>query len=142
MSKIIIVGVDGSDTAFDAATRAAELASKTGDELRVVSAHAKDNTEVVHIGSDTWILDDADQANKLSANIAERLRQSFPDANITSGAIHGKPAEGLVKEAEVLGANLIVVGNVGMKGLGRVLGSVASGVVNNAPCDVYIVKTA
>ncbi|GAB2906130.1 universal stress protein [Neomicrococcus lactis] len=142
MSNIIIVGVDGSDTAFAAASRAAALAGKTGDELRVVSAHAKDNTEVVHIGSDTWILDDADQANKLSANIAARLRQAHPGANITSGAIHGKPAEGLVKEAEALGAQLIVVGNVGMKGLGRVLGSVASGVVNSAPCDVYIVKTS
>ena len=44
--------------------------------------------------------------------------------------------------ASRLGAQLIVVGNVGMKGLGRVLGSVASSVALNAPCDVYIVKTA
>ena len=56
-------------------------------------------------------------------------------------AAHGKPQEVLVAEAERLNATLIVVGNVGMKGLGRVLGSVATSVAHAAPCDVYIVKT-
>ena len=36
-------------------------------------------------------------------------------------------------------ANL--VGNVRMQGLGRVLGSVGSEVLHNAPCNVLIVKT-
>jgi nucleotide-binding universal stress UspA family protein len=36
---------------------------------------------------------------------------------------------------------LIVVGNVRMQGLGRVLGSVGSDVLHQAPCSVLIVKT-
>ncbi|WP_279403316.1 universal stress protein, partial [Arthrobacter sp. JCM 19049] len=62
MSETIIVGVDGSETALKAARRAADLSAKLGAELVVVTAHASDNTEVVSIGSDTWILDDAEQA--------------------------------------------------------------------------------
>ena len=52
-----------------------------------------------------------------------------------------KPAEALINEAERFGARMIVVGNRRMRGIGRVLGSVANSVAHNAPCDVYIAKT-
>ena len=142
MSGTVIVGVDGSDTSFKAATRAATIAAGLGADLSVVTAHAKDNTEVVKIGSDTWILDDAEQAKKLAEKAASQLRQVVPGATISSVAVKGKPQDALVEEATRSNAQLIVVGNVGMKGLGRVLGSVASSVAHAAPCDVYIVKTA
>ena len=43
--------------------------------------------------------------------------------------------------AELVDADLIVVGNVRMQGLGRVLGSVGNDVAHSAPCSVLIVKT-
>lgn len=141
MSETIIVGVDGSETALKAARRAAELSTKLGAELLVVTAHASDNTEVVSIGSDTWILDDAEQARKLAERVARDVRDAQPEANIIAAAGHGKPAEVLIGEANARNASMIVVGNVGMKGLGRVLGSVASSVAHSAPCDVLVVKT-
>lgn len=141
MSETIIVGVDGSETALKAARRAAELATKLGAELVVVTAHASDNTEVVSIGSDTWILDDAEQARKLAERVSRDVRDAQPEANITAAAGHGKPGEVLINEASARNASMIVVGNVGMKGLGRVLGSVASSVAHSAPCDVLVVKT-
>jgi nucleotide-binding universal stress UspA family protein len=142
MAEIVIVGVDGSDTAYKAASRAALLAEGLGAELAVLSAHTKDNTEVIRIGSDTWILDDAEQAQKMAERVAARLREEHPDLDIRPVAARGKPQDALVEEATRAGAGLLVVGNVGMKGLGRVLGSVASSVAHNAPCDVLIVKTA
>lgn len=141
MSETIIVGVDGSETALKAARRGAELAVKLGAELVVVTAHASDNTEVVSIGSDTWILDDAEQARKLAERVSRDVRDAQPEANIAAAAGHGKPAEVLIGEATARNASMIVVGNVGMKGLGRVLGSVASSVAHSAPCDVLVVKT-
>lgn len=141
MAETIIVGVDGSDTAQSAAERAARIAVNMNAELVVVTAHASDNTEVVKIGTDTWILDDAEQAEKLAEQCAASLRLTEPTAKVSAAAAHGKPQEVLVSEAERLNASLIVVGNVGMKGLGRVLGSVATSVAHAAPCDVYIVKT-
>jgi nucleotide-binding universal stress UspA family protein len=142
MSRIVIVGVDGSDTAYKAAARAATMAEGLDAELAVVTAHARDNTEVVKIGSDTWILDDAEQAQKLAESVAVKLREDHKGLSVRAVASRGKPQEALVEEAVRSGAELIVVGNVGMKGLGRVLGSVASAVAHNAPCDVLVVKTA
>jgi len=142
MAGIVIVGVDGSDTAYKAASRAAVMAESLEAELAVLSAHTKDNTEVVKIGSDTWILDDAKQAQKMAERVAAELRDDHPGLQIRALAARGKPQDALIQEAERAQAELLVVGNVGMKGLGRVLGSVASSVAHSAPCDVLIVKTA
>ncbi|MET0460593.1 MAG: universal stress protein, partial [Ilumatobacteraceae bacterium] len=51
------------------------------------------------------------------------------------------PASALLTEADRLQADVIVVGNRRMQGVGRLLGSVANEVAHNATCDVYIVKT-
>lgn len=127
--------------AFKAASRAAAMAEGLGGELVVLSAHTKDNTEVVRIGGDTWILNDAEQARKMAERVAGRLRTRHSGLAVRPVAVRGKPQDALTEEAEHCGAGLLVVGNVGMKGLGRVLGSVASSVAHNAPCDVLIVKT-
>ncbi|GER22922.1 universal stress protein [Zafaria cholistanensis] len=142
MAGIVLVGVDGSDTAQKAAQRAASIAQGLGVGLAVVTAHATDNTEVVRIGRDTWVMDDAEQALKLAEHSAELLRQDYPGLEITPVAALGKPQDALVEEAERSGAQMIVVGNVGMKGLGRLLGSVATSVAHHAPCDVLIAKTS
>jgi nucleotide-binding universal stress UspA family protein len=60
---------------------------------------------------------------------------------VTYSAARGKPAEALIKEAERLGDRMIVVGNRRMRGIGRVLGSVANSVAHKASCDVYIANT-
>lgn len=142
MAGVVLVGVDGSETAFKAASRAAELANGLGVELVVLSAHVQDNTEIVKIGSDTYILDDAERALSLAGRVAEQLRAEHSGLSIRPAARRGKPHDALVEEAKNSSAQLLVVGNVGMKGLGRVLGSVASGVVHGAPCDVLVVRTA
>lgn len=142
MTGSVIVGVDGSETAYKAASRAATLAEGLDAELVVVSAHITGNTEVVHIGNDTWILDDAEQALKLAEQVAMKLREQHPSVTVRPAAGRGKPQDVLIEEAERTDAQLLVVGNVGMKGLRRVLGSVAWSVVHNAPCDVLVVKTA
>ncbi|UNK44487.1 universal stress protein [Arthrobacter sulfonylureivorans] len=141
MSEIVMVGVDGSNTAFKAASRAADIAEGLNAELAVLTAHVKENTEVIKIGNDTWILDDAKQAQKMAERVAAKLREEHPDLIIRPVAVRGKPQEALVEEAARVGAGLLVVGNVGLKGLGRVLGSVANSVARNAPCDVLIVRT-
>ena len=54
----------------------------------------------------------------------------------------GNPAKALVTIAEKVGADLIVVGNRGMKGLkGKVLGSVPNEVSHHASCAVLILNT-
>jgi nucleotide-binding universal stress UspA family protein len=51
----------------------------------------------------------------------------------------GDPAEVLVRLAEECSADVLVIGNKGMKR--RVLGSVPNSVTHNAGCSVFVVKT-
>ncbi|KUM35855.1 universal stress protein [Paenarthrobacter sp. NPDC091711] len=139
MTGVVIVGVDGSETAMRAAKAAQQLAIGLGANLRVVSAFDSNRTEVVEIGTDKWIVSDAAEAEAVARAVAEKLTDDRLE--VTYSAARGKPGEALVKEAEVQDARLIVVGNRRMQGLGRVLGSVANTVAHTAPCDVYIAKT-
>lgn len=140
MAGIIIVGVDGSDTSMAAARTAARIAAGIQAELRVITAHQSNDTEVIEIGNDKWYIHDSDEAEKVAKQAASELASD--QVKTSYSAVHGKPQDVLVTVAEQVGATLIVVGNVGMKGFGRVLGSVATSVAHRAPCDVYIAKTA
>ncbi|MET4592039.1 universal stress protein [Arthrobacter sp. 754] len=138
MSGIIVVGVDGSETAKKAAESARDLAAALDASLHVVSAFDSDRTEVFGSGSDQWIVSDADGAEHVAKTVADFLAGPV---KVTYSSARGKPAEALIKEAERLQAKMIVVGNRRMRGIGRVLGSVANSVAHNAPCDVYIANT-
>lgn len=138
MTGIIVVGVDGSGTARKAAESAKDLAAALGASLHVVSAFDTDRTEVFGSGSDKWIVSDADGAENVARTVADALAG---EVKVTYSAARGKPAEALIKEAGRLDARMIVVGNRRMRGIGRVLGSVANSVAHNAPCDVYIANT-
>lgn len=139
MENIIIVGVDGSETARHAAERAAQLAADTGARLHVVTAFDDDTVEEINVGGDRWVISSADDAVNTAESEAGRLRSAVPEITMTAG--DGKPSEVLIEEARRLDARMIVVGNVRMQGISRLLGSVANHVAHNAPCDVYIVKT-
>ncbi|HYH77498.1 MAG TPA: universal stress protein [Arthrobacter sp.] len=138
MSGTIVVGVDGSGTAKKAAEAARDLAAAVGASLHVVSAFDSDRTEVFGSGSDQWIVSDADAAEHVAKAVADSLAGNV---KVSHSAARGKPAEALIKEAERLDARMIVVGNRRMRGIGRVLGSVANSVAHNATCDVYIANT-
>ena len=60
---------------------------------------------------------------------------------MTTHAVRGDPAEALVEVAGEANASLIVVGNQGMHGAKRILGSVPNTVSHKARCNVLIVAT-
>ena len=75
---------------------------------------------------------------------AERTLEALapPDATrFTTHALPGDPADAILRVANEVGADLIVVGNRRMQGPSRVLGSVANDVAHRAPCAVLILKT-
>jgi nucleotide-binding universal stress UspA family protein len=137
MSGVVVVGVDGSESARKAAEVARDLAKSLGASLHVVTAFETENTETFGSGSDTVRISNADSAE----HVAKALGNSAQGLEITHSAARGKPADALIKEAIRLDARVIVVGNRRMRGIGRLLGSVANSVAHNAPCDVYIANT-
>jgi nucleotide-binding universal stress UspA family protein len=137
--KTYVVGTDGSETAARAAARAGELAAATGAAVHVVCAYERTGWETVRSGADEIAFSGLNQAE----DVADAQSATFRSHGITStsAAIADKPADALIAEAERLEADLIIVGNRRMQGVGRVLGSVANHVAHNAPCDVLVVKT-
>jgi nucleotide-binding universal stress UspA family protein len=72
--------------------------------------------------------------------LGERL--SGQGAEISHVLVDGHPDEALVTAATDLGADLLVVGAHGRRGIGRILGSVAEKVVRTAGCPVLVARGA
>jgi nucleotide-binding universal stress UspA family protein len=136
---VIVVGVDGSETAECAAREAASLAMVTGARLHLVTALAKERSVTVRGGGEAWQVSSLDHAEQLLADLAQRITPAGVERS--TAVVDGKPAEAICAEAERVGADLIVVGNRRMTGVGRVLGAIATDVAHHAPCSVYIAKT-
>ena len=136
----VLVGIDASETAAEAARAAATLAAALGKSLTLVIAHPKgQSTHVAGPGGDSWDASAAQGALNTANRVAKSLREIVDEIAVVEAT--GKPADVLVEEAKRLDADIIVVGNRRMQGVGRVLGAIASSVAQHAPCDVHIVKT-
>lgn len=134
----IIVGVDASATAREAALQAAQLASAMNRPLHLVRAMARGSAQEVRGGSKSWLADPITLGEQGLSALAGELGCT---TTITHSVVMKDPAKALVDEARRLGASIIVVGNKRVQGATRVLGSIAHDVAKQAPCNVFIVHT-
>jgi nucleotide-binding universal stress UspA family protein len=141
MSEPIVTGVDGSETAARAARAAARMASALDAELVVVCAYRRLEVERVQAGAEEFIFSTDDAAERVAEKVVRELVAEHPGLRARAATEQGKPDDALVRVADRVGAQLIVVGNKRVQGVARVLGSVAAGVAQRAPCDVYVANT-
>ena len=131
----VVVGTDGSTTAEQAVRTAAELAGAA--PLVVVTAFGAPASG----GPAAPVLAERDAAEVL-AERGRAVAEAAGAATVEARAAQGKPADVLVGLAVERGADLIVVGSLGMTGPSRFsLGGVANDVTHAAPCDVLVVHT-
>lgn len=84
-------------------------------------------------------LQTVEQMRSEAVSAAERLRRAFPAWTIEAEACGDSPAWGILKRAEELRSDLIVVGSQGLSTVERFfLGSVSLKVLNAALCSVRI----
>ena len=129
----IACAVDGSEASVETALAAAALAAATGAELRlvhVVPVFRGHNTE--------WTLG-PDEASPPELEPSVLAAVSLGVTPIREMAM-GRPERALVAAAEREGADLMVVGHRGIRGVRRVLGSVSEQVSHHAPCSVMVVR--
>jgi nucleotide-binding universal stress UspA family protein len=145
--KKILVGTDGSGTSLRAVDRAAALAADNGATLVIVTAFKPASGDVVDSARDA-LKDDAYQvvgsapAESLLRDAASRARSGGAD-DVQTLAVQGYPVEVLDRTVDESGADLLVVGNVGLNTFtGRILGSVPQSVARRAGVDVLIVHTS
>ncbi|MCW2638508.1 MAG: universal stress protein UspA [Dactylosporangium sp.] len=138
----VVVGVDGSRTAFAAAEYAAGEAQRRGVPLMLVNGF-------------TWPLfypplngnyNPTDplprtQAGMLLTNVAERIQLTSPDLTVAVELVDGHASAVLVERSRQ--ASLLVVGHRGEGGFAELLaGSVAIHTATHAHCPVVVVRGA
>ena len=144
----ILLAVDGS-VFSDAAVE--EIAQKPWPPLTEVKVISVVEPPLLPI-FETWVPPDSyfdelesaakNQARSAVDKAAARLRDQQGDGLIvTTEIIAGHPKYTITDEADAWGADLIVVGSHGYRGLTRLwLGSVSQAVASHAKCSVEIVR--
>ena len=124
--RTIVIGTDGSETAFRAQLSAARFAKLVGGRLVIVSAYRPEQDDRL-----------VDEMLRYSADAARR-----EGIEVETAMAEGPPGDVVNRLAERSGADMIVVGSVGMGKARRFrLGAVAEKVAAEAPCDVLVVRT-
>jgi nucleotide-binding universal stress UspA family protein len=132
MLSTIAVATDGSDTAQQAVNAAFDLAQRFEAAVVILTAYRADLG-----GGDGWASGSATQAERVLADAEEAAAEL--GLAYSSAMLEGEPGEVVVALAERHGADLLVVGSIGMHR--RVLGSVPNTVTHKASCSVLLVKT-
>jgi nucleotide-binding universal stress UspA family protein len=142
----IVAGTDGSATAELAVDTAAELARALGAQVHLVTAYSSDSMGVSMAASAVLPVPVAedDNARQVAQEIVDRAsaRLKRQGVQVATHVCPGEPAEVLITIAGAENAQMIVVGNRGMVGSRRLLGSVPNRVSHHAPCGVFIVRTS
>lgn len=151
MWSSILVGTDGSPTAQEAVRQAAALAALCGARLSVCHAYQPLATNAVlalsGAGTSVSSLDPVDELVQQRADAERLVADAVADSDAdprstTTYALAGGPVEVLLRVATSVEADLLVVGNRGMKGARRfLLGSVPNAVAHAAACSVLVVRT-
>lgn len=140
----MVVGTDGSDSSLRAVERAGTIAAESDARLIIATAYLpqrEDPREADLLKDEGYLV--SGNAPVYAILRAARDRAKAVGAKDTEErAIIGAPVEALVELGEDVGADLLVVGNVGLGSLAdRVLGSVPTAISRRAKTDVLIVHT-
>ena len=149
MYQQIIVGVDGSDLADAALRHALEIARLSGGQVTAVTV--TEPSTIVAPALDMIAVDTTNLFQELekakadgAADVLARARAVA--GNTAIGAVHlpgRNTADGIREAIETAGADLVVMGSHGRRGLGRLLlGSQAAEVLARSKVPVLIVKSA
>ena len=146
MFASIVVGTDGSATATAAVRRACALAQTHSSDLHIVSAYPSSVAPFVAMGRDPASVPSDDQDADVCAAVErmlEEVRRQLAGAGVkvTTHAVGYDPITAILDVARAHRADLIVVGNKGMQGPQRKLGSIPDVLAHKAPCDVLVVNT-
>lgn len=125
---VVLCATDLTPASTEAALAAARFAELPGGELHFV-----------HVTNDD--LSDKKTLDRVGERMAEALRRTGVTRQASFHVSTGTPWRAIAQVAANLRADLLVVGTHDRHGFQRaVLGSVASAVVERAPCPVYVAR--
>ena len=140
--KTVVVAVDFGEDSDYALDYGVDLAQAVGASVVVVHAYDVPWSSVPE-GPAVASEDMMDRIRASAASGLEAILQRFSGRGVRmSGRLEqDEPSEAIVSASRTVGADLIVMGTHGRRGLPRaLLGSVAERVVRTAPCPVLTVR--
>ena len=143
--KVVVVGTDGSASSFRAVDRAAAIAADSNAKLIIATAYLSEEElrsgEPDQPTGENYRTEGNAPVYGMLREAADRARAAGA-TDVEEKAVSGAPVEVLVKLVDDVDADLLVVGNVGVKSIaGRLLGSVPRAVRNRADTEVLVVET-
>jgi nucleotide-binding universal stress UspA family protein len=144
----ILVPTDFSTCADHALRYALELARPLGATIELCHASVPVDYQVLNLVSPAMqvaaasLVQQMEQMFEAARHELDELVARYRDAGVplSGTTLEGEPDEAIVRRAREGGADLIVIGSHGRRGLSRaLLGSVAERVMRHAPCPVLVV---
>ena len=139
--KTILLAHDFSDTGTKAFHRALALTEQFGAVLHLL--HVVEYIVPIDTSFGAISPFDGDLTDQLMESAKKRLLHLGGKHNISEEHCRvelGSPKIEIIRIAEFIKSDLIILGSHGRHGLGLLLGSTAASVVNHAPCDVLAVR--
>jgi nucleotide-binding universal stress UspA family protein len=135
----VLVGVDGSDEAIEAARQAAIVA---GGPLTLLAVYEIAARIIGATGTGVPAYFDEDLQRTSASEALDRTRQALGDGSEVSGKIvRGCPWDALVQEIQRDRDTLVVVGSHGVgRARGILVGSTATELVHKSPCSVLVTR--
>jgi nucleotide-binding universal stress UspA family protein len=143
--EVVVVGTDGSDTSLRAVARAGAIAAEADAKLIVATAYLPEDDrrsgEPDQLKGENYRTEGNAPVYGMLRDAADRARAAGAE-DVEERAIAGAPIDVLLQLVDDVHADLLVVGNVGVKSIaGRLLGSVPTAVRRRANTEVLVVET-
>jgi nucleotide-binding universal stress UspA family protein len=142
----VVVGTDGSESSLRAVERAGRIAADSNAKLVIASGYLpeKDDARAADaLGQEAYKVT-GNAPVYASLHDARDAAKTAGATKIEERAVRGTPVHALVDLAEEVGADLLVVGNVGLDTGAAIIGrvfSIPGAVATRAKIDVLIAHT-
>jgi nucleotide-binding universal stress UspA family protein len=142
--KKILVAIDGSEMSEKVLLKTRRIAEKFNAEVLILTVVKRLRLIHYQMGTDLGLSEQLDREIEHGAEkTLEKAKEAFSDyeGKYETLLAYGEPAEEILVLAEREKPDLLVMGNRGLGGFGRVmLGSVSTKVLHHIRCDMMIVK--
>jgi nucleotide-binding universal stress UspA family protein len=144
--QTVVVGTDGSESSLRAVDRAAKLAADSDAKLIIATGyftHEEDKRAADILGDEAYLVSGNAPIYSMLHDAHERAKGAGAK-KIEDRPVKAAPVHALVDLAEEVGADLLVVGNVGLDARSAIVGrlfSIPGAVAGRAKIDVLIVHT-
>ena len=139
--KQILVAVDFSEHSERALGKALALAIEKGAKVNMI--HVVDYFPMMDSAYDGVLAYSVDMTDELVESSHKRLTELGAKYHLLSDQLSvevGAVRNVIIDKADKIGADLIVMGSHGWRGIDLLLGSTTDGVLHHAKCDVLVVR--